>query len=76
MRIKHLKSNMKQHETKPVLCDYEVKTYLEPLRRFANVTIDKSADNYAFNMLKVFIPIVFLLKLEYLVILTPKRFRK
>ena len=67
---------MKQHETKPVLCDYEVKTYLEPLRRFANVTIDKSADNYAFNMLKVFIPIVFLLKLEYLVILTPKRFRK
>ena len=30
-KIKHLKSNMKQHQTKLALCDYEVKTYLEPL---------------------------------------------
>ena len=27
--MKHLKSNMKELQTKPVLCDYEVKTRLQ-----------------------------------------------
>lgn len=31
MKIKPLKSNMKQRQTKPFLCDNEVKTYLESI---------------------------------------------
>ena len=47
-KIKHRKSNMKQHQTKRVLCDDKVKTYMEFLhRRFVIVTIDKAAKKYA-----------------------------
>ena len=46
MKIKHRKSNIKQHQTKSALCDGKVKTYLEPLHRiFAIVAIDKAVNN-------------------------------
>ena len=41
---------MKQHQTKPVLCDAEIKTYLESSHRFVIGTVDKAANNYALNM--------------------------
>ena len=31
MKIKHLKSNKKQHQIKPILCDDEFKAYLKSL---------------------------------------------
>ena len=37
---------MKQHQTKPVLC-YEVQTLKSWDRRFAIVTIDRAANDYA-----------------------------
>ena len=43
MKIKHLKSNMKQHQTKPALCD-------GLHRRFVIVTIDKAANNFALKI--------------------------
>ena len=64
---------MKQHQTKPVLFDDEVKTYFESLhRRFIIVKIDKAANNYALICKRFYASIVFLLKLEYLVILMPE----
>ena len=67
-----LKSNMKQHQTKQVLCSDKVKSYLESLhRRFAIVTIDKAAKKYVL-ICKGFTSIFFLMKLEYYVIPTPK----
>ena len=44
MKIKHLKSNMKRHQTKLVSYDNEVKTLN---RRFVIVAIDKATNNYA-----------------------------
>ena len=51
MKIKHLKSNIKQHQTKSASCDGKVKTYLEPLhRRFVIVAIDKAVNNIALKV--------------------------
>ena len=68
MKIKRIKSIMKQLQTKPLLCDDEVKSNLGSLHRsLLIVTTDKTPTlkNY-----------VFLLKMKYLVIITPKLIQK
>ena len=68
MKIKRIKSNMKQLQTKPLLCDDEVKNNLGSLHiSLVTVTIDKTPTlkNY-----------VFLLKMKHLVIITPKLIQK
>ena len=46
MKIKHLKFNMKHHQTEPVLRDDEVKNCLHFFhRKFIIVTFDKAAIN-------------------------------
>ena len=57
---------MKQLQKKPFLYDDKVKTYLGSLHRLVRIlTTNNTPKNY-----------VFLLKLEYLVNLTPKLFQK
>ena len=47
---------MHPKQTKPILCDPDVKSYLEALRkRFSVVTIDKAANNFAFICEKYYI---------------------
>ena len=73
MKIKHLKSNMKQHQAKPVLFDDEVKTYFKSShRKFVIVKMDKAVNNYAVICKRFYASIVFLLKLEYLISLMSK----
>ena len=44
VKIKHLKSNMKHHQTEPILRDDKVKNCLHSLhRKFIIVTFDKAA---------------------------------
>ena len=48
MKIKRLKSNVNQHQSKPVLCDNAIKTNFDSLhRRFASRAVEKVANNYA-----------------------------
>ena len=76
MKIKHLKSKAKLYQTKLFFCDDEFKPCLGFLHRFRfTVTIDKGSNDYAL-ICKRFTSIVFLPKLEYLVILTPKLIQK
>ena len=73
MKIKHLKSNMKQHQAKPVLFDDEVKTYIKSShRKFVIVKMDKAVNNYAVICKRFYASIVFLLKLECLISLMSK----
>ena len=51
IKLKHLKSNIKQLQAETILCDDEVKTCLESLhRRFAIVAVDKVANNYVLTI--------------------------
>ena len=55
-KIKKVKKNIQTKQTKPVLCDPVVKSYLEALRnRFVVVTIDKTANDFAFTSKKYYI---------------------
>ena len=47
---------MQPKQTKPILCDPDVKSYLEALRkRFSIVTTHKTANNFAFMYKKYYI---------------------
>ena len=47
--IKKLEQKMQSKQTKPVLCDPDVISYLEALhKRFVVVTIEKAANNFVF----------------------------
>ena len=51
-----IKRKIKHKQTKPVLCDPDVKKHLEELhRKFAFVTIDKASNNFAFTYRKYYI---------------------
>lgn len=55
-KIKNLKKKMKTQRTNPVLHDKEVMDYLHELqKRFAIVTIDKAANNFAFVCKKFYV---------------------
>ena len=55
-RITYLKHKTTRKETKPVLCQPDVKSYLELLhKKFVIVTIDKASNNFAFICKKFYI---------------------
>ena len=48
-KFKKLEQKIQSKQTKPILCDPDVQSYLEALqKRFLVVTIDKDAKNYVF----------------------------
>ena len=54
--IKKLKQKIQPKQVKPMLCDPDVKSYLEALhKRFVVVTIDKAANNFTFICKKYYI---------------------
>ena len=55
-KIKKLKQKMQPKQTNPILCDSDVKSYLEALhKRFVAVTVDKATNNFAFIFRKYYI---------------------